>query len=102
MLSGVIGTIKAAFLCLDDCIDAIRIGSGNGDADLAEDSSGKPVAFEVLPCNAIIFRSVEPAAGTAAGEKPRLSSRLPERREHDVRIMRIENNVNPASIFILR
>ena len=38
MLAGIIGTIEAAFFRLDDCVNAIGIGAGNSDADLAENS----------------------------------------------------------------
>src|SRR5438445_545424 len=59
MLPGVIGTVKTAFLRLDNCVDAIGIGSGNGNADLAEDSSGKSVAFEMFPSNAVVLRAIQ-------------------------------------------
>src|SRR2546430_17105250 len=99
MLAGVIGTVKTAFLRLDNCVDAIGIGSGNGNADLAEDSSGKSVPFEMFPSNSVVVRPIQAAARPAAEEKQRLSSRLPDRLEDDVRIMRIENNVNATRIF---
>src|SRR5438874_717035 len=58
MLSGVIGTIKSALFRLDDRINAVRIGTGNRDSDLTEDSFGQAIALETFPGNAIIFRSV--------------------------------------------
>ena len=100
VLPGIIRAVKPAFLGLDNRIDAIRIGSRNGDADLAQDSARKTVAFQTFPRHAIIFRTVKSAARAAAGEKPRLPPSLPKRREHDVRIMRIENDVDPASVFV--
>jgi len=42
------------------------------------------------------------AAWPAAGEKPGLSSRLPERGENDIRIMRVEHHIDPAGIFVFR
>ena len=55
----------------------------------------------MFPGNAVIFGAIESAAGAAAGEKPWLPPRLPERCENDVRIMRIENNVDAAGVFVL-
>src|SRR5206468_10531106 len=65
MLSGVIGTIKAALFRLDDRINAVRIGTGHRDADLTEDSFRQAIALEMFPGNAIIFRSVEATSWTA-------------------------------------
>ena len=72
MLSGIIGTIKAAFFRFDNCIDPVRIGTGNSDTDLAEDPFGQAIPLEAFPSNAIIVRSVEPSPWTAAGKKPGL------------------------------
>ena len=66
MLPGIIGAVKAAFLGLDDRINAVRIRTGNRDADLSEDSSGETIALETFPRHAIIFRSIDPTAWTAA------------------------------------
>src|SRR6266566_1124559 len=102
MLSSIVGTIETTFFRLDDCIDAVGIGSGNRDANLAQDSARKSVSLQALPCDAVVFRPIKAAARAAAGEKPWLASRLPKGCEDDVRIMRIENNVDPAGVFIFR
>src|SRR5438094_1069720 len=100
MLASVIGAVEISILRLDDGVDAIGISSGNGDADPSENSIGKTIPLQAFPCYAVVFRSIQSAARTATGEKPRLPSRLPKRREHDVRIMRIENDVDSARIFV--
>ena len=56
----------------------------------------------MFPGNAIIFGAIESAAWAAAGEKPWLPARLPKRCEDDVRIMRIENDIDPAGVFVFR
>ena len=66
MLPGVIRTVEPAILSLDDRIDAIGIGSRNGDADLAKDSAGKTIALETFPRHTVIFRTIKSAAGAAA------------------------------------
>src|SRR5881394_1673697 len=100
MLASVIGAVETALLRFDDRIDAIGISSGHGDADPAENSIRKTIPLQAFPCYAVVFRSIQSAARTATGEKPRLSPRLPKRREHDVRVMRIENDVDAPRIFI--
>src|SRR5207237_6093052 len=100
MLASVIGAVETAVFRLDDGIDAIGISSGNRDADPAENSIRKTISFYSLPCYAVVFRPIQSAPRSAAGEKPWLPARLPQRREHDVRIMRIENDVDAACIFI--
>src|SRR5947208_5894105 len=100
MLAGVIGAVKPAFLRLDDCVNAVGIRTRNGDADLTKDSFGKAVTLEMFPRDAIIFRPIKSAACTAAGEKPRLSARLPKRCEDDVRVMRIKDNIDPAGVLV--
>src|SRR6476660_4797292 len=102
MLPGIIRAIEPAFLRLDNRIDAIRIRSRNGDADPAQDSARKTIALEAFPRHAVVFGTVKSATRAAAREKPWVPPRLPKRCEHDVRIMRIENNVDPASVFIFR
>src|SRR5438046_1635526 len=54
----------------------------------------------MFPRDTIILRSIESAARAAAGEKPRLPARLPKRCEHDVGIMRIKDNIDPAGVLI--
>ena len=100
MLTGIIGTVKAALFRFYDRINTVGIGAGNSDPDLAEDSVGKAIALEMFPGNAVILGAIQSAARAAAGEKPRLSTRLPERCEDDVRIMRIENKVDAAGVFV--
>src|SRR5206468_684287 len=102
MLPRIIRSVEATVLGLDDCINPVRISSGNGDADFPEDPTRKAVALKTLPSDAIVFGAIKSAARATAGEKPWLSSRLPKRCEHDVRIMRIENDVDAAGVFIFR
>ena len=66
MLSGIIGAVKTAFLRLDDCINAVGIGTGNRDTDPSQDSFGEAIALETFPRHAIVFRSIEPTSWTAA------------------------------------
>ena len=100
MLPRIIGTVKTAFLRLDDRINAVGIGAGNRDTDLAQDSLRETVTLQMFPRNAIVFRSVESTSWTAAGKKPRLPSGLPQGCENNVRIVGIKNNIDPACIFV--
>src|SRR5215472_545056 len=100
MLSGIIGAVQPAVLRLDDCIDAIGISSGNRDTNPAENSIGKTISLEAFPRDAVVFGTVKPAARAATGEEPGLPARLPERCEHDVLVMWIENDIDAAGVFV--
>src|SRR5262249_46211899 len=102
MLASVIGAVEAAVLRLDDGINAIGISSRSRDADPAENSIGKTIPLQAFPCYAVVFRSIQSATGTATGKEPWLSRRLQKRRKHDVGVMRIENDVDTACVFIFR
>src|SRR5215471_14743138 len=102
MLSGIIGTIKAAFLCFDGRINAVGIGSRNCNANPSEDTFGQAIAIEPFPGDAIVFRSIKPTARTSARKKPRLPPRLPQRSENNIRIMRIKDYIDPAGVFVFR
>src|ERR1700730_3369884 len=101
MLPGIIRAIEPTFLRLDDCVNAIGIGARNGDADLAKNSIRQSVSFQMFPGHPVIFRMVKSTPRSAAREKPRLPARLPKGREDNVRIVRIENNVDAAGVLIL-
>jgi len=66
MLTGIIGTIESTVFRFYDRVNTIRIGSRNSDADLAQNSVGKAIAFEMLPGNAIVFGAIDSAARSAA------------------------------------
>ncbi len=100
MLAGIIGAEKSALFCFNDCVNAVRIGAGNGDTDFAEDACGKAVSFQMFPRHAIVFGAIKAAARSAAREKPRLPARLPKGREHDVWIVRIEHDIDRAGVFV--
>src|SRR5437867_2596512 len=55
----------------------------------------------MFPSHAVVFRAIQTAAGSATREKPRLPSRLPERRKNNVRIVRVKHDVDAAGVFIL-
>ena len=91
---------KSALFRLDHRVDAIRIRAGNGHTDSPENSFRKSIAFESLPGDAAIFGSIKSAARPAAGKKPGLPTRLPERRKNDIGIMRIKDDIDSARVLI--
>src|SRR5438067_5098093 len=56
--------------------------------------------LKLFPCRAAIVRAIETAAGAAVRKRPRHATSLPERSENDIRILRIECDVDPAGVFI--
>ena len=100
VIAAVVGLKDAAFLRLDDRVNAIGIGARNGHADAPENALRQTVSLQMLPGVAAIGRAIKPAPFTAAGEKPRLPPHLPERGEQSVRIMRVENDVDRAGVLV--
>src|SRR4051794_3473815 len=100
MFAGIIGPEKAALFGFDDGVDAIGVCTGDGNADASEDPVWQSITFQTFPSNAVIFRAIETAAGSATGKKPGLATGLPKRGENDVWVMRIEHDVDAAGVFV--
>src|SRR5450432_2049933 len=58
------------------------------------------VPAQFLPGISTVGRTVESAPWSAARKKPGLPARLPERREKCIRIVRIENDLDAAGVFV--
>src|SRR5438445_13228889 len=56
--------------------------------------------LKLSPCRPAIIRAIYTAAGAAVRKRPRHATSLPERSENDIRILRIECDVDPAGVFI--
>src|ERR1700680_3182693 len=100
MLAGIIRAIKSALLRLDDRVNAIRVCAGNSHTDSSENSIRETIAFKMFPSHAVIFRAIQTAARPATREKPRLPPRLPKRRKNNVRIIRVEHDIDAARVFV--
>src|SRR5882762_3838348 len=100
VLAAVIGPIEPAFFRFDERVDDIRIGAGNGNADAAQRALGDAIAFDALPSGTVVIRTEEPILGAAAIERPGSAVALPHGRKEDVRIARIENEVNAAGVVV--
>ena len=59
------------------------------------------MSLQLLPGRSAIGRTIKSAARTTAREIPRLTAHLVERGEQRVRIVRIENNIDRAGVFVL-
>src|SRR5207245_3404895 len=94
--AAVVAAVEAALLGFDERVNDIGIGAGNRNADAAERALGDTVAFDALPGRSVVVRTVETVLGTAAVEHPRRAIAFPHRGEEDMRILRIENNVDSA------
>src|SRR6516164_10816628 len=69
---GVVRPVYPAFLCLDDCINTIRIGARYGNADASQLAIRQAMSFELFPCQSPVEGLVQAAARTAAVEVPGL------------------------------
>ena len=96
----VIGAKQPTVFRFDNRVHAIGIRP-HRQPNSAVRSLRQSMFFQPLPGCAAIGRAVEPAPGSAAGETPRRAPRLPQRRKQNVRIPRIERNVDGARVLIL-
>ena len=105
-LAGVVGPIDAGGLtrCGHPGVDAARVARCDADADAAETlRHGRQTASERLPRVAAVDRLEQAArrAGVRVVVFPRRLPRRPERRIDDLRVRRIEGDVDGAGVFVL-
>ena len=100
-LPQVFRAVEAPVLGLDDRPDATILGGGDGDAHASLDALRKPLfAADVLPRVTTVGGAVDRAAGPAGRKIPRLATCLPERGEHDARIVRVHRQICSAGRLI--
>src|SRR5689334_15008436 len=56
--------------------------------------------LKLFPCGATIIRAIQAAARTAVRKRPGHAASLPERSENDIRILRIECDIDPSGVLI--
>ena len=100
--SAVITPVHAALRGIDDCVDAPRAGRRNGDSDVAR-FRRKPVSDDLGPVIAAVRRFEKTAAGTIRRriDAPRRAARLPERGVENIRIARLEGEVDRAGVVVV-
>ena len=95
----VVGAIQAPVFRLDDRPDASEHRGGNCYPHTSLQSAGKPFAFgDVVPGVAAVGRAKDGALRSARREIPRFAPRLPQRREHDPRIVGIHRQVCGSAV----
>src|SRR5262249_43275734 len=115
-VAAVVGAVEATLLGLDEGEDALGLGGRGGRAGLAIGARGGAAAGrvgvlllgvglgdrpELLPGVAAVTGDVEPAAGAAAGQRPRFPPRLPEAGEDDLGVGGVEADVRGAGVLVL-
>src|SRR5690606_12913896 len=100
--TAVVGAEDTATVRLDDRVHAVRVGTGHGHADLADHLLPRQagVARDLRPRGAPVGALDEATARAAARHRPRLPECIPERRVDDVRILRIDRDVDGAGLRI--
>jgi len=88
----------AALRRIDDCVNAPRHARRDRDSD----ASRFRCDAQFAPVIAAVRRFEQSAAWTVGGgiNAPRRSSRLPQRRVDDVRIARLESDINRARVAV--
>ena len=100
-VAAIIGTIEPAFFRFDERINTVGVAARDRDASPSENSRGQAFPIQVFPGVAAIDGLVKSATGTTAGEAPWRARTLPESGEEHIGIVRIEGQVNGASLVIL-
>ncbi len=57
--------------------------------------------FDPLPTRSTITRTIQSAAWSAVGHVPRTPTRLPQRREQDICVVRIKSYIDTPTVFVL-
>ena len=84
----------------DQRVDAVRVGTGDGEGVFAGDSGRQSVAGDLLPGGPAVGGLVEAASRPAALATPGVDLELPHAREQDPRIARIHRDVGTAGVPI--
>ncbi len=98
----VVGAVEPALLRVHDGVDAPAVGGRHGDAD-APEALGRQPRRQRLPRRAAVGR-LEDAAARAVRRRvdaPRRTPRVPERGVHDLRVLRVELQVDRADVLVL-
>src|SRR5215467_346668 len=98
--AAVVAAIQAALFRLDEGVNDVRITAGNRDADTAKRTFGETFAFEALPGRAVVGGAVQAIFRAAAVQRPGSAPAFPHRGKKNVRILRIENDVNCAGAIV--
>src|SRR5262249_6097983 len=100
--AGIVGSKQAAFLRIDDGVDAAAIRGRDCDADAPDAVSGK-AGGELLPVRSPGRRLVEPAARPVRRrvDAPRRTTGVPERGVDRLRARRIEIEIDGADVVAL-
>ena len=100
-LAGILAAVDAALFRFDNRVNAVAIRAGNRNANAPKNSARQPLTIQPLPGGAIVAGFIQPAPRPAAGQAPWRALRLPERREQNVRIIRIEHQIDRSGFVVL-
>ncbi len=98
--AAIIGAENSTLLRFDGRIDTAAVRARDGNADAAQRTGGKTVAFDLLPGDSAVRGTVKSRPGAAARKSPRLTAHLPERGEQGVGIPRVENYIDPTRVAV--
>ncbi len=93
--------VEAVLLRLDEGVHDLRRRPGDPQSDAAQISLGKPVLRgEPRPAFSSVARHVQARARAARLEEPGPTPVLPHRREHDIRVVGVHDEVGGAGFLI--
>ena len=100
VLASVVRAIQAALLRFDERIYAVGITPGDAHSNASQYSVRQAFSLQTLPGGAAIDGFVQTAARSATVQAVGCTNHLPQRGEHDVGVVGIENYVNAAVVII--
>src|SRR5262249_11883764 len=83
---------------LDDGVDDVGAGRGNGQADAAQFFGGQ-AGLQFVPGSAAVGRFIESAFGAAVDQRPNVPAALVGGGEQHVGVARVEDDVGHAGVF---
>ena len=98
----IVGAIEPALFGIHDQVNAIGIRRRNRDTDPSQSFRWQTVAGNLFPMIASVARFVKAAARPRRGrvDAPRRAAGLPERGVNDLRIVRVEGEINSSGVFV--
>src|SRR5262249_31515373 len=97
---GLFAVPRNAVACLNQRIDALRIGAGDGERVSPGLVRRQPVARQLRPRYAAIARHMETAPRSPALAAPRVDFELPHTGEDDPRVRWIHRHIRAARVLV--
>src|SRR5271170_386821 len=104
VLACIVRAVNSALVSIHERKDSLAaFTGGDGDSDAAQSLARKSMGRDLPPIHSAVRGLVKAAARPIRGriDAPRRAARLPQRRIHNLRIARLETEINRAGVVVL-